>query len=1070
MKKIFLILAGLFCFASLFAENLYVNVEVKYGYFRELDDMDDYDEMKEAMDSTFEKIFQEIQERGKKVGVDVIDYNSLPLARTYYSWGELRSEKDDLKDRIKKLKDEKKRQQELQDQYSGYGLKIITYDGKSQEDSLLEYDKKIAEAQKQLDEYDQTHIDPDTCRPLLEIEFEYDYDGCYKIDGKIKDKDNVTRSFWNYVNETVADSGTLMKEYVTSFIPLAQKKDLSKELDFVDMRHLELGATYAPVSIAARDDFSFVMKEGNKITDYSPTWDAKSSLNPKLAKVSADSDWELKCVDGKNIVLGNLSYPGIYTFDKDDKKLSVDQYQYPSGANLALRFFDSGRPYVVDLYVNRCVYLPKKSGLPNKINFPLTNTNAVLAGPDETIWFGGDGAVFVYGADGQFKKIVQIGIPNAQLNKVLTDGSFIAKTQDSIYRYDKDGSLLWSKKLNDSYIYASVLAESNGMYYLYDVSSKNMIRYAEKGTKLPAVLASIMKSNSGNSGETLLDKAKTYLEIADAYFENESYQTALENYELYLQICPADVNVTNKKIRCEVAINKKSAMEISEKALNLFDEYGEETAKGEYQKAMQLLEKLKKQVPHDYEVQEMYAELKNAFSTDGTFVEAQSISLEILSVDLNSLFPALMSVYASNPSGYIRVVNNSDSEIKNISVTSYVRKYMDFPSKGEVLPALKPGDDTYLPVSTLLNKSVLNINEATPVQMQFTINWTENGKNCSSVVTRPVTIYKKSALTWTDTAMVACFVQPNDTAVSEFVFNALDHKIDTVISTNITKAIQISDAMGAIPLNYAADPTTPVTQVIDNEYAVDTVRFPAETLKLKGGDCDDMTTLFCSLMESTGINSALITTEGHIFAAFDTGLAYSPFWDNMGDKYLVIEINGHVWIPIETTILCDGFDAAWKTASKVIGKEEFEVTTLASAWESYVSVPSENSKLTLVLNKSTVENMNNKNSGLVKKNISDVVDSLDYVDYNNQNLNALAKICHSLGRDDKAIEILSFATDRDGSFRQGFSNLANLYEAKGDKQKANDYRQRAKNLSAAVKTQTDNTSRASNSNGDDWEE
>lgn len=66
------------------------------------------------------------------------------------------------------------------------------------------------------------------------------------------------------------------------------------------------------------------------------------------------------------------------------------------------------------------------------------------------------------------------------------------------------------------------------------------------------------------------------------------------------------------------------------------------------------------------------------------------------------------------------------------------------------------------------------------------------------------------------------------------------------------------------------------TWVQDNIYYVHELpeRFqtPGETLRIRSGDCDDHTTLCCSLLESVGVNSRMVCMQinglwSHIFAA-----------------------------------------------------------------------------------------------------------------------------------------------------------------------------------------------------------
>jgi len=353
---------------------------------------------------------------------------------------------------------------------------------------------------------------------------------------------------------------------------------------------------------------------------------------------------------------------------------------------------------------------------------------------------------------------------------------------------------------------------------------------------------------------------------------------------------------------CEANINKDLAHKFMESAISTYEEYGEETAEEEYSKAMKLLEKLKRQIPWDDEVQDMYTELKTVFGKESG-PKSTSSALQIQSIELSCLFPSLMNVYQNNPSGFISVRNKSSGKIKSIRVTSYIRHYMDFQTQGESVEVLEPGEECLVEIKTPINKNSLSLTEARDVQVHYTLKWIEDGIEKSTSVTRPVTICKKSAISWADTRMLSCFITGNGKAVSSFAFKAMENKGETFVSSNFTKAVSLANALGAIPLNYVSDPVTPISQVIDNEYSIDTVRFPGETLSLKGGDCDDMTALYCSLLDCAGIPCGMITTPGHIFAAFSTGNSYSKVHEQLGSECPVIEVDGKkidsAYVPVD---------------------------------------------------------------------------------------------------------------------------------------------------------------------------
>ena len=142
---------------------------------------------------------------------------------------------------------------------------------------------------------------------------------------------------------------------------------------------------------------------------------------------------------------------------------------------------------------------------------------------------------------------------------------------------------------------------------------------------------------------------------------------------------------------------------------------------------------------------------------------------------------------------------------------------------------------------------------------------------------------------------------------------------------------------------YATDPNIPL-----ESGAIDEIQHPHEMLQRFAvaketqsksstfGDCDDSTVLYCSILESVGINTALIQFPKHVIMAFNLGTVSRAQAQNLSIPNVYIAINGQVWIPIETTMIKDGFVPAWKTAIEQLQKEPIEeLATVESGWEKY---------------------------------------------------------------------------------------------------------------------------------------
>ena len=1042
------------------------------------------------------QLMSAIQKAGELQGINVIDYDSLDLLSTRPAINFSMNDYLTPEEKIEELEEEIL---DLQEDRENGLFPALTFEESMEfynsrdmtpEEKLdIVVDRRIKKLKEEIEEIKLKGIekpektDPEKCFPKLVMRSETTYQGFYKLDSHFyRDSDSESINYSDiYTREFTEKNFTdYMVKYIAAFFPALKTTEEKLPPEIVDTRYIKIEKSTKRsnmAEIAPRDDFSFVLRRGNIVEEYSPNWELKYNYSTQLPEVEGPDEWEPNCYDGKNILFGNVSYPVLYRLTDNHQLQKKDQYKIPStNVMVKYRFLSNGEPYVIEQGDNVQIHLLEENKTIATRDLGFAYVNYVLNGPDNTFWIGrSGGAVCVYSKEGELKKIIHInGREESEFRRsvfaILSDGSFLAYDNEDIVRYNNDGQRIWSFTRSASFYYNQYVNSRNGMYYFYNNSEKSITRLVEVDAKIPKTLTLIKEANTKLANANMNETAEVYLNIADAYYADKAYESAKTYYELYLQISPANPKAAEKRLNCEIILNKQIAKSKTESAINLYDEYGEETAKTDYQEAMKLLEKLKKQVPWDQEVQELYADLKNTFSPADAVTKNQKLSLEVTEVDLTALFPALISVYAAKPSGFIEVKNTSSKSIKNITASSNIRKYMDYPSVSEPVPELKAGEKINIPVLTVLNQNVLKVNEATPVQIQFTLKWEEDNKSYSTNITRTVTIYKKSALSWADTAMASCFVLPNDPSVSDFIFNALNCKMENLFSVNLTKAIKIADALGSIPLNYISDPVTPAAQVIDNEYAIDTIRYPSETLRLKGGDCDDMTTLFCSLLEGTNVDTAFITSPGHIFAAFNSGLDYSEIWSRLDNEHKVINVAGKAWIPIECTSLNQGFNKAWENASKLIKEESYEVTTLASAWETYSPVPAETEKADINLNTDSLNKMNSSNRNDIFKCITNAMEKTEINKASEKDLNQLAKMYHSSGNDDKAIEVLLALTNKHPDYYKGYRNLSMLYESKGDSKKAKAYQQKA--AAYASKTQKDKQadSRAGDSNELEWED
>ncbi|MFN2312573.1 MAG: tetratricopeptide repeat protein, partial [Spirochaetia bacterium] len=248
-----------------------------------------------------------------------------------------------------------------------------------------------------------------------------------------------------------------------------------------------------------------------------------------------------------------------------------------------------------------------------------------------------------------------------------------------------------------------------------------------------------------------------------------------------------------------------------------------------------------------------------------------------------------------------------------------------------------------------LAPEVLSLQEDMPVMFKIELSYLHDGTEQQLTLNRTVMMRRNTALLWDDSGKLASFITPNDETVQTFALSVLSsadngespNAFAGLLSEKARQAALLADAVGIYGIRYVEDPASPFTEVFGRSDALDTVRFPRTTLRVRSGDCDDTASLLASLYETVGIQTAIMTSPGHVFIAFDTQEPAANQWLYTSERRSVIRHRGTLWIPVETTILEQGFPAAWEEASRLVQThgEEVEFLPLAEQRALYPAIP-----------------------------------------------------------------------------------------------------------------------------------
>lgn len=287
--------------------------------------------------------------------------------------------------------------------------------------------------------------------------------------------------------------------------------------------------------------------------------------------------------------------------------------------------------------------------------------------------------------------------------------------------------------------------------------------------------------------------------------------------------------------------------------------------------------------------------------------------VKFLGVEIKqNIYPALSDKYIDNPVATAKVVNltNEKIDVKPYMVISgMIEEKLQSP-----IVSILPYDtcevnyyavisETYAglnPEITYANFYLMTVNDDFDDEYQkaLLVNginaWDGNVKNLKYFIQRDIDFSVK---------------------YSKTILAKHKSEIDTIANaiSNFYKAKIIFNSF-IKNLSYTSDPRASA------EY----VQYPNQTLELKGGDCDDLSVCYSSLLESIGIETALVDYKTnavlrHVNIMFNTNLSpqQASLISENDTRYFIRKNESgddEVWIPIETTSLSD-FESAWSLAS-----------------------------------------------------------------------------------------------------------------------------------------------------------
>ena len=305
------------------------------------------------------------------------------------------------------------------------------------------------------------------------------------------------------------------------------------------------------------------------------------------------------------------------------------------------------------------------------------------------------------------------------------------------------------------------------------------------------------------------------------------------------------------------------------------------------------------------------------FGEDPDSARAIIRALRLDDLSIGPAFGAMQSYYAQNPLGTVTVTNTERQPVTGLEISFLQPGYMDVETPSFSRAVLNPGESIEVPLKAVFSDRVLTTEGKTPLTGQIIAKYKLGSRDVEQREPAGYDLYDKTAITWSDNAKVGAFITPNDGSLKTWTAAVSEAARDTqlpALNQPLQIAMQIYQTLAATGIQYQEDPSSPFTRVQGRVEAVDSISLARTTLRQRYGDCDDLTVLFATLLETRSIRTAYITVPGHIFPAFDTGVAAERYPEIHPDRSMTLAVDGTLWVPVEVTLL-DGrsdFLAAWQ--------------------------------------------------------------------------------------------------------------------------------------------------------------
>lgn len=297
---------------------------------------------------------------------------------------------------------------------------------------------------------------------------------------------------------------------------------------------------------------------------------------------------------------------------------------------------------------------------------------------------------------------------------------------------------------------------------------------------------------------------------------------------------------------------------------------------------------------------------------------------------VENLYPAYYQFYNTYPLALVTIRNLTGYPIE-VNVRSHIDGYTAR-DKDSGFIRLERHETRDIPVTVIFGPQLLKVAGRAPAVLDLMVEG-RAGNTLRKTLSAELVIHHRNA--WDgDMQKLKFFVTADDAQIMQQMQAWISR--DSIGTNALDIARTLFDRLSAYGLRYRHDPNIPF-------YKDERVLSPVETLQSGGGDCDDLTVLCASFLESAGIHTAFVEVKdpdksmAHLYLLFSTALAPDQAETiSSNEKRYIIRENERgeslLWIPLECTLLQTGFENAWLSGATQYLNEAVVRNGLAEGW------------------------------------------------------------------------------------------------------------------------------------------